>query len=141
MAVGIVIGFSMQFSVSFGDGKKSKYSDGCVQSTRGVHFHVKRSCIDKHRDNPRGAIKGLRVAQVVKDGKSIGYRVEGVETNRLAQKVGLKSGDTVMRVNGRKVTNLSSALRAYAGLSKRDTHTVVVNRNGKNRVLSYWIYR
>ncbi len=139
VVIGICIGFTMRSSVSFGKGGGS--AKGCVDANRDVHFHVKRSCVDQYGRNPTAAIHGLDVTRVLDKGKLVGYRVSGVASNPFARSLGLKNGDVVTRINGRKLDGLTSALRAYAALSKRDTHTVVVKRNGKTRVLSYWIYR
>ena len=63
-----------------------------------------------------------------------GNPVEKVLKNLPMEKAGLRKGDTILSVNGRKVSNVTEIRDAVNALKGKET-SVVISRNGKERTL------
>jgi S1-C subfamily serine protease len=68
-----------------------------------------------------------------------GYRLMALQSGTFLERIGLRAGDVVLRVDGRPINSLDDASRAYAWLRVTDRFTVEVLRNGAPVVLRYAI--
>lgn len=73
-----------------------------------------------------------------KDGKPDGFRL-GLPRCSVLKQAGLKTGDVVKDVNGRKIHNLFQAVGAYFTLRKEKTFILHVDRKGSMVTLRYLV--
>jgi type II secretory pathway component PulC len=73
------------------------------------------------------------------DGKVDGFRLGGVRCGNDLHEAGLRSGDVVHSVNGKKVSSIPQALLAYGALRRASELRVEITRKGTRRTLVYLI--
>ncbi len=67
---------------------------------------------------------------------SEGLKIKGVTPNRLAAKLGLKSGDEILWIGSYKVTNMPTYLEALSHFSPGDKTTIKIKRGEDTKELS-----
>ena len=84
-----------------------------------------------------GSLTGLRAQAVVDGGKTIGYRLTGVETRGWLTGIGLREGDVITKINATAIDSPKAALTAYENILKYAMRKAVVRllRDGKPQVL------
>lgn len=115
-------------------GSKSTKNADIVRLGPG-RYAVRRQAIETAL--AKGGTGGARAVPVVENGTIIGYRIGGI-TGKL-QQLGLRTGDVVTAVNGRKLTSPDAAIAAYGGLRKASRATITVRRGGRPVSLGYRI--
>jgi len=68
-----------------------------------------------------------------------GYKITYIRKDSIFDKMGLKIGDILVSINGRKLTNDKEAWQLYKQSKKFDYFQVVIKRNNKRKVLNYEI--
>ncbi|MCS6914576.1 MAG: PDZ domain-containing protein [Myxococcales bacterium] len=66
-----------------------------------------------------------------------GYRILAVQAGSLAEGMGLRPGDIVLRIDGRPIHSVGDAVSAYAWLRLTDQFTMDVLRDGRLLTLRY----
>ncbi|MCB9759990.1 MAG: hypothetical protein H6739_09170 [Alphaproteobacteria bacterium] len=66
-----------------------------------------------------------------------GFRVRRIKCGSVLWHAGLRNGDVVHRINGRSITTIPEALRAYRRLKRRDNFMLYITRQGEVRRLRY----
>ncbi len=72
-------------------------------------------------------------------GKPAGFRILHIKRGSIYEKLGIKNGDVIQRINGYEFTSPQKALEAYSNLINSDHLTVEVVRRGKRMVMEYKI--
>lgn len=86
----------------------------------------------------KGGHGGARAVPVVENGKITGYKLTGV--GRGLRRLGLKNGDVVQSINGRKMTSPDAAVGALSGLRRAKKARIVVRRGGRRLGFYYRIH-
>jgi len=68
-----------------------------------------------------------------------GYKITYVKKGGIFDKLGLKTGDIIMKVNGEKITNDIQAWNLYNNIDKYDYLEIEIKRNDKTKVIEYEI--
>lgn len=129
-----------------GTGRRGKPNDTpcpgphpAVTTLSPSRWRVERPLIDFYASNLRELQKlGTVYTHKGKDKKPMGFRVHLARCSVLRQ-AGLKSGDVVTDVSGRKVYNLLQAVSAYFVLRDDEVITLHVTRAGQAMTLDYEI--
>lgn len=82
-----------------------------------------------------------RIVPSFEKGRANGFKVLGIRPNSLYHKVGLRSGDVVVRINGLPIASADQALAAYDKLRGAKTLRLEIRRQGRPRHLTYRIPR
>lgn len=98
-------------------------------------YAVRREALETALAN--GGTQGAYAAPVLEKGAVIGYRIGGV-TGKL-QQLGLRNGDVVTALNGRKLSSPEAAIAAYGGIRTAKRATITVRRGGRRVSLGYRI--
>ena len=77
---------------------------------------VKRSQIDSAIKDVNTLMKQVRIRPNFKNGKPDGFRLTGIRPNSIFYKMGLKSGDVIMGVDGKDIESVDDALKFYQNL-------------------------
>lgn len=72
-----------------------------------------------------------------KKGRPAGFRVYHIRKGSLYQKLGMKNGDVIRRINGYEFTSPQKALEAYSNLLSAKNLSVEILRKGKLKNYSY----
>lgn len=105
-------------------------------------YEVPRATLEQIRNNPNilkdpkyGAMP--RITPVYKNGVVNGFRVNGVETSSIYGQLGIKSGDTILDINGQQVDNPQKAMAFFDNLEPGQNITLKLNRGGFEKTLTF----
>jgi len=76
---------------------------------------------------------------VKKNGKQEGFKIYEVRPGRVYESLGLKNGDTLLRINGLETSNPEVAIQAMSAFRGMDRINLDIIRNGTRMSLSYEI--
>ena len=97
---------------------------------------LRRSVWDRYMSEPR-KLGQLGHASAVKDrGRVEGWRLSGIKRGSLGHSLGLRTGDIVVQVNGRRAGAVPTLLAIRKELRRTDRVDVVVRRGGATVRLS-----
>ncbi|GEM_PF-3937382 len=68
----------------------------------------------------------------VKKGETKGFVLTNVKSGSIFEKLGLRSNDKIVKVNGKKVEDLNDVMSAMSKVE-----SITVNRSGKEETLNY----
>ncbi len=80
-----------------------------------------------------------RVGPVYADGKIDGWKVEGITPKSFFDKIGLKAGDVLQRVNGVEIRDPGMILSLFQQLKDERAVTLDMQRNGQKTTFQYEI--
>jgi len=66
-----------------------------------------------------------------------GYRISYIKNNSIFRRIGLKKGDIIVKVNGKKLLNDADAWNIYKNVQKYDNFEIEIIRNNRKKVLNY----
>ncbi len=110
---------------------------GAIRNTAPGRFLVDRREVDHSIDNLNKVVTELRAVPLVKDGKSLGFRIFNIRPGSVIDRMGLANGDVVQSVNGVTLDEPSKALAMLEDLRTADRLTVDLLRKNKPTTLIY----
>jgi len=119
--------------------RNTKLNLNKIKKVGGDHYRISRDFLDKLTQ--RLDIVGSQAAIVpyFEKGKSAGFRIYRIRKNSLYQKLGIKNGDVIKRINGYEFTTPQKALEAYSNLMSANNLSVEVKRKGRMKNFRYEI--
>ncbi len=86
--------------------------------------------------------KEIRIDDVRKNGKLKGFIVRWIKPGSIFTKIGLKKGDTIIKVNDRLLKSYKDAFDYYEKLKKKEINMLrlTVIRNNKEREIEYELF-
>ncbi len=108
-------------AVEAGEGSEACPNNRCT---------ISRKLIEGLRADPEAAMKQARVMPSVKDGKTRGFKIFGVRPGSVAKAIGLKNGDLILEVGGKKLGTAEEALAAYNAIPLEGEWKISVERTG-----------
>jgi general secretion pathway protein C len=110
-----------------------------VQQRGENDFIIDRSEVDKAMENMNQLFTQIRAVPHFQDGKASGFRLFAIKQDSVFEKIGLKNGDIVTRINGNELTDPARAMSLLQDLRNEGRITVDVNRNRQPTTLNYEI--
>ncbi|MFA5623889.1 MAG: type II secretion system protein GspC [Bradymonadales bacterium] len=105
-------------------------------------YAIPRATAEEVRRNPKvlqdpkfGAIPKLQ--PVYKKGAISGYRLLDVAPDSIYSQLGIRSGDTLLDINGQQLDNPQKAMSFFDQLQPGQDVGIKINRNGQERTLTY----
>lgn len=86
---------------------------------------------------PRGLARSVRIVPARRDGRVVGVRVLGVRPGDELSRLGIRSGDVILRVGGLDIATPDRCLEAYARLRASDELRVEILRDGRRVTQTY----
>lgn len=81
--------------------------------------------------DPQKILQYIRLSQVKKDGKLIGYRIRPGKQRALFDSAGLKNGDIATSLNGEDLTDPASMGKVWQSMSEMTEFNLTVERDGQ----------
>ena len=99
-----------------------------------------RNRIDHVLNNINRLMNQAKVRPYFKDGKPNGLLLTHIRRNSLFTDLGLKSGDIVKGVNGKRIRSVEDAMDFYNNLKNSSSVQLEIERRGETKAISYEIY-
>jgi general secretion pathway protein C len=112
-------------------------ADANIQQLDDSHFVIARSEVDNAMENMSQLFTQVRAVPHFEGGKSIGFRLFAIRRGSLFDKIGLKNGDILKKINQIELNDPSRALSLMQELRNESELTVDIVRNRQPQTLSY----
>jgi len=108
-----------------------------VQKVSDTEYNVDRAEVDGALENMNQLFTQIRAVPHFEGGQSVGFRLFAIRQESLFDKIGLKNGDIISRINGQDMTDPAKALTLFQELRNERQITVDLTRNKEPLTLSY----
>lgn len=112
-------------------------SDIQVEQLGDGEYVIDREEVDAALDNMNQLFTQVRAVPHFQGGKSTGFRLFAIRQNSLFDKIGLRNGDIIQRINGNDISDPSKALGLFNELRNEPNVQVEIVRNKEEKTLSY----
>ncbi len=117
----------------------SDSASGISSNEDGSEFSVSEDELTKALSNLPRLLSQARAVPYFRNGKSIGMRLFAIRKGSMYEKLGLKNGDIIKEVNENSLSDPSQALKLFNQLKDEKSISVVLERAGADKNLSYSI--
>lgn len=106
-------------------------------------YEVSREVVEAIRKNPNALKNSAKygkmpqVQPVYRGGNIGGFRLLGIENDSVYAKLGLKSGDTIIDVNGQTIDGPQKAMALFDALKPDQNVGIRINRAGQEKTLTF----
>ena len=98
-----------------------------------------RSKIESAVNNINDLMKNVRIQPHFTDGQPDGFKLSGVRPGSFFSNMGLKSGDVITGVDGKKIESVDDAFKLYQGLQSSSNIQLQLKRKGRQKNINYKI--
>ncbi|HKK90012.1 MAG TPA: PDZ domain-containing protein, partial [Desulfobacteraceae bacterium] len=96
-----------------------------------------RSLVDRSMGNINTLMKQVRIRPHFSGGKPDGMLLYGIKHDSLFKKMGLRNGDIIMGVDGKKIRSVDDALALYQNLKNASGVDMQIKRRGRLKEINY----
>ncbi len=104
-----------------------------------TNFEVARSTLDTALKNPGKFKDGTRPVPKYEKGKLTGFEITRMSGGSIFSELGMRNGDVITSINGKKIRSPNDALRMYQKLNSASEIQIGYKRGGVERENSYKI--
>jgi general secretion pathway protein C len=90
-------------------------------------------------ENMSQILTQARALPYMEAGKTVGFRISEIVAGSIYEKIGIKNGDVIQKVNAQDVDDPGKFFQLYQGLKEEKNITIDLMRNGQRQTLSYEI--
>ena len=90
-------------------------------------------------ENMSQILTQARALPYMEAGKTVGFRISEIVAGSLYDKIGIKNGDVIQKVNSQEVDDPGKFFQLYQGLKEEKNVTLDIMRNGQRQTLNYEI--
>jgi general secretion pathway protein C len=112
-------------------------NDGLVRQSAGNSYVISQRALYAALDNISQAMTDARLVPSMKDGKVEGFKVLEIKPSGIFSMVGLRNGDTLLRINDFNINSPESAVQTLASLKGLNRIKVDLLRDGQPTTLTY----
>lgn len=95
--------------------------------------------VQQSLENPQQLLTEARLLPVIKDGKQEGFILSEVVPEGMYHSLGLRNGDTLLKINGLQISNPEVAIQAMSALKGMNSIELDIIRDGARMSMSYEI--
>ncbi len=118
---------------------KSIISSKKLPGSFSQNIAIKHSRIEKAVNNVNDLMKQVRIRPHFSNGKPNGFNLSGIRPGSIFSEMGLKSGDIITGVNGKKIESVDDALKLYESLKSSSNVQLQLKRKGRQKTINYTI--
>ncbi len=89
----------------------------------------------KKLNNINDLLRQINIVPVFRNKKAIGYRVAYIKPGSVLNRIGLKRGDLIVRINGEPTTNPQKIMEIYSQLKEMTSVNIDIIRRGTKKTL------
>jgi len=112
---------------------------GGIEKRTDTDFVIDRTEVDKAMENMNQLFTQVRAVPHFQDGKAAGFRLFAIHQDSVFEKIGLKNGDIVSRINGNDLTDPARAMSLIQELRSEGKISVELTRNRQPTTMTYEI--
>lgn len=101
------------------------------------NISLKREKIEEAVGNLNTLMKQVRIRPHFKDGQPDGLTISGVRRGSIFSEMGLRNGDVIVGVDGKKIESVDDALSLYQNLQSASDVQVQIRRRGRLQNIDY----
>ncbi len=90
-------------------------------------------------ENMSQILTQARALPYMEAGKTIGFRISEIVAGSIYEKIGIKNGDVIQKVNAQDVDDPGKFFQLYQGLKEEKSISIDLMRNGQRQTLNYEI--
>src|SRR5204863_9041200 len=102
-------------------------------------YEIDRATLNAVLANTPALVQGARIFPELRDGKSVGFRLQAVRPGSSFAKIGLRSGDVISAINGLALDTPESGLDAFVKLRSAGHLSLGLERDGRRLTHEYQI--
>ncbi len=106
---------------------------------RRTKIKVSRNEIEKSMSNLNQVFRQVRVRPHFYNGKPDGLTISGIKPRSIFRKLGLRSGDVILGVDGQEIRSVNDAVKFYRSLGENPNLQLQIKRRGMPRTIDYEI--
>jgi len=114
-----------------------RMADANIEKVSENEYVIDRAEVDNALENMSQLFTQIRAVPHFEGGKSTGFRLFAIRRGSLFDKIGLKNGDVLQKINEIDFNDPSRALALMQQLRNEDNLTVEIVRNRRHETLSY----
>lgn len=100
-------------------------------------FVIQRDALEEALGDPQRLAQQGQIVPNYRDGENHGIKLIGVTSNSVYSQIGIRSGDVILGINGRKIQNQNQALEMLQGLRGAAGAQIEVERRGERQQIEY----
>lgn len=81
----------------------------------------------------------MKIQPHVEEGQTDGMLVTAIQPNSIFMRLGLRSGDIISNVDGKRLGSMDDALAMYENLKSASQVTLELKRKGRPKTIEYFI--
>lgn len=120
-------------------GLPSESVSGGVRELTPGRFVIDRNALESTLANPNEILTHARAVPNIVGGKIQGFRIFSIRPGSVYEKLGIKNGDTVLRINGVDLDSPAKALEFYGAISSASEIALDIERDGQKFSYNYSI--
>lgn len=113
-------------------------SEGVSKIAEGKYI-VSQSELEKTLTNLNDVAMQARIVPNFEGGKANGFKIFNIKANSIYEKIGLKNGDVIQKINGFEINSPDKAFEVYQKLKDAKAITIDIIRDGKSMTFDYTI--
>lgn len=102
-------------------------------------FVIDRALIDEAFANMGSLMRGARIMPKFERGQITGFKIMKIKKKSLYEKIGLKNGDIIHRLNSVEIQGPEDALRLFGELRSASSISIDITRKGQRQTLNYQV--
>jgi len=110
-----------------------------VEKVANNRWSLSRSELTSVISNPNQLLAQVKVAPYLEAGQVKGFRLNDVQKESLAERLGARSGDIIRKVEGQELDGIERAIQIYKEVKDRPLISIEVERAGHPVTLTYEI--
>lgn len=126
-------------SSSSPSGPASSGAEDRIRLVGEKQYEIDRAEVDDTFENLSQVFTQVRAVPHFEGGKATGFRLFQIRQGSLFEKIGLKNGDVIQKINGQELSDPSRALSMLQELRGESELTVELVRNRQPQTLSYQV--
>jgi|GEM_PF-7047662 len=108
-----------------------------VEQVSDTQWILDRTSILANTRNLNRFLMQARAVPCMKRGRIVGFRITRISLDSLYEKIGLRNGDVLLRVNMRNLDNPAKLFSLYKEMRNERHISLLLSRNGQNQTFNY----